>query len=111
MLTLRARTARPFSLPPIGRAGNALTKEQARVGAAPGERTPSWIALAAVLVGLFELDVAPRRDRSQARAVAGAKIPLARPGILARAALVLLTSMNLLPVKNSLSSTGWDFLP
>ena len=49
--------------------------------------------------------------RSQAiGAVASVTIPLARPGILAGAALVLLTAMKELPATLLLSPTGWDTL-
>jgi iron(III) transport system permease protein len=37
-------------------------------------------------------------------------VPLARPGILAGAALVLLTAMKELPATLLLSPTGWDTL-
>jgi iron(III) transport system permease protein len=63
------------------------------------------------------LQVSPRLEeaarglgRSQARAVASVTIPLARPGILAGAALVLLTAMKELPATLLLSPTGWDTL-
>src|SRR5215218_7694083 len=56
MLTLRPRAARPVSLPRLGRAGNALTQGQSRVGAGhQSERPPLWIVLPALLVTLFEL--------------------------------------------------------
>jgi iron(III) transport system permease protein len=48
--------------------------------------------------------------RSQAGAVASVTIPLARSGILAGAALVLLTAMKELPATLLLSPTGWDTL-
>ena len=63
------------------------------------------------------LQVSPRLEeaarglgRSHAGAVASVTIPLARPGILAGAALVLLTAMKELPVTLLLSPTGWDTL-
>jgi iron(III) transport system permease protein len=63
------------------------------------------------------LHVSPRLEeaarglgRSQAAAVASVTIPLARPGILAGAALVLLTAMKELPATLLLSPTGWDTL-
>jgi iron(III) transport system permease protein len=48
--------------------------------------------------------------RSRAGAVASVTIPLARPGILAGAAIVLLTAMKELPATLLLSPTGWDTL-
>jgi iron(III) transport system permease protein len=42
--------------------------------------------------------------------VASVTVPLARPGILAGAALVLLTAMKELPVTLLLSPTGWNTL-
>jgi iron(III) transport system permease protein len=48
--------------------------------------------------------------RIQIGAVASVTIPLARSGILAGAALVLLTAMKELPVTLLLSPTGWDTL-
>jgi iron(III) transport system permease protein len=42
--------------------------------------------------------------------VASVTAPLARPGILAGAALVLLTAMKELPATLLLSPTGWDTL-
>ena len=48
--------------------------------------------------------------RSQLRAVASVTAPLARPGILAGAALVLLTAMKELPATLLLSPTGWNTL-
>jgi iron(III) transport system permease protein len=48
--------------------------------------------------------------RSQVGAVASVTIPLARSGILAGAALVLLTAMKELPATLLLSPTGWDTL-
>lgn len=48
--------------------------------------------------------------RSQAGAVASVTMPLARSGILAGAALVLLTTMKELPATLILSPTGWDTL-
>ncbi len=48
--------------------------------------------------------------RSQASAVASITIPLARPGILAGGALVLLTAMKELPATLLLSPTGWNTL-
>ena len=63
------------------------------------------------------LQVSPRLEeaarglgRSQVGAVASVTIPLARPGILAGAALVLLTAMKELPATLLLSPTGWDTL-
>ena len=63
------------------------------------------------------LQVSPRLEeaarglgRSQIGAVASVTIPLARSGILAGAALVLLTAMKELPVTLLLSPTGWDTL-
>ncbi len=63
------------------------------------------------------LQVSPRLEeaarglgRSQVGAVASVTIPLARSGILAGAALVLLTAMKELPVTLLLSPTGWDTL-
>lgn len=63
------------------------------------------------------LQVSPRLEeaarglgRSQAGAVAGVTVPLARSGILAGAALVLLTTMKELPATLLLSPTGWDTL-
>ena len=63
------------------------------------------------------LHVSPRLEeaarglgRSQAAAVASVTVPLARPGILAGAALVLLTAMKELPATLLLSPTGWDTL-
>ncbi|MDF3042788.1 MAG: binding-protein-dependent transport system inner rane component, partial [Thermomicrobiales bacterium] len=63
------------------------------------------------------LQVSPRLEeaarglgRSQVGAVASVTVPLARPGILAGAALVLLTAMKELPVTLLLSPTGWDTL-
>jgi iron(III) transport system permease protein len=63
------------------------------------------------------LQVSPRLEeaarglgRSQVRAVVSVTIPLARPGILAGAALVLLTAMKELPATLLLSPTGWDTL-
>jgi iron(III) transport system permease protein len=48
--------------------------------------------------------------RSQLGAVASVTAPLARSGILAGAALVLLTAMKELPATLLLSPTGWDTL-
>ncbi len=48
--------------------------------------------------------------KSQAGAIVTVTIPLARPGILAGAALVLLTAMKELPATLILSPTGWDTL-
>jgi iron(III) transport system permease protein len=48
--------------------------------------------------------------RTQAGAVASVTLPLARPGILAGAALVLLTAMKELPATLLLSPTGWNTL-
>lgn len=48
--------------------------------------------------------------RSHAGAVASVTVPLARSGILAGAALVLLTAMKELPATLLLSPTGWDTL-
>jgi iron(III) transport system permease protein len=48
--------------------------------------------------------------RSQAGAVASVTVPLARSGILAGAALVLLTAMKELPATLLLSPTGWNTL-
>jgi iron(III) transport system permease protein len=63
------------------------------------------------------LQVSPRLEeaarglgRSQVGAVASVTIPLARSGILAGAALVLLTAMKELPATLLLSPTGWDTL-
>jgi iron(III) transport system permease protein len=63
------------------------------------------------------LQVSPRLEeaarglgRSQAGAVASVTVPLARSGILAGAALVLLTAMKELPATLLLSPTGWDTL-
>src|SRR5215213_7383103 len=63
------------------------------------------------------LQVSPRLEeaarglgRSQVGAVASVTVPLARPGILAGAALVLLTAMKELPATLLLSPTGWDTL-
>jgi iron(III) transport system permease protein len=63
------------------------------------------------------LQVSPRLEeaarglgRSQIGAVASVTVPLARSGILAGAALVLLTAMKELPVTLLLSPTGWDTL-
>jgi iron(III) transport system permease protein len=63
------------------------------------------------------LQVSPRLEeaarglgRSQVGAVASITVPLARPGILAGAALVLLTAMKELPATLLLSPTGWDTL-
>jgi iron(III) transport system permease protein len=63
------------------------------------------------------LHVSPRLEeaarglgRSQVAAVASVTVPLARPGILAGAALVLLTAMKELPATLLLSPTGWDTL-
>jgi iron(III) transport system permease protein len=63
------------------------------------------------------LQVSPRLEeaarglgRSQAGAVASVTVPLARSGILAGAALVLLTAMKELPATLLLSPTGWNTL-
>ena len=63
------------------------------------------------------LQISPRLEeaarglgRSQLGAVASVTVPLARPGILAGAALVLLTAMKELPATLLLSPTGWDTL-
>ena len=48
--------------------------------------------------------------RSSAGAVASVTVPLAKPGILAGAALVLLTAMKELPATLLLSPTGWNTL-
>lgn len=48
--------------------------------------------------------------KSQAGAIASVTVPLARSGILAGAALVLLTTMKELPATLILSPTGWDTL-
>jgi iron(III) transport system permease protein len=48
--------------------------------------------------------------RSQAGAVASVTVPLARQGMLAGAALVLLTAMKELPATLLLSPTGWNTL-
>lgn len=63
------------------------------------------------------LQISPRLEeaarslgRSQAEAVARITIPLARPGILAGAALVWLTTMKELPTTLLLSPTGYDTL-
>ena len=63
------------------------------------------------------LHVSPRLEeaarglgRSQIGAVASVTAPLARSGILAGAALVLLTAMKELPATLLLSPTGWDTL-
>jgi iron(III) transport system permease protein len=48
--------------------------------------------------------------RTQAGAIASVTVPLARSGILAGAALVLLTAMKELPATLLLSPTGWDTL-
>ncbi|MBA2595702.1 MAG: iron ABC transporter permease [Chloroflexia bacterium] len=63
------------------------------------------------------LQVSPRLEeaarglgRSQVGAVASVTAPLARSGILAGAALVLLTAMKELPATLLLSPTGWDTL-
>src|SRR5215217_7819226 len=63
------------------------------------------------------LQVSPRLEeaarglgRSQVGAVASVTVPLARSGILAGAALVLLTAMKELPATLLLSPTGWDTL-
>jgi iron(III) transport system permease protein len=63
------------------------------------------------------LQVGPRLEeaarslgRSQAGAVASVTVPLARPGMLAGAALVLLTTMKELPTTLLLSPTGYDTL-
>lgn len=63
------------------------------------------------------LHVSPRLEeaarglgRSQLGAVASVTAPLARSGILAGAALVLLTAMKELPATLLLSPTGWDTL-
>jgi iron(III) transport system permease protein len=64
------------------------------------------------------LNVSPRLEeaarglgRNQASAIASVTIPMARPGILAGAALVLLTTMKELPATLVLSPTGWETLP
>ncbi len=63
------------------------------------------------------LQISPRLEeaarslgRSQAEAVARVTIPLARPGVLAGAALVWLTTMKELPTTLLLSPTGYDTL-
>ncbi|MGH2618144.1 MAG: ABC transporter permease, partial [Thermomicrobiales bacterium] len=63
------------------------------------------------------LQISPRLEeaarglgRSQLGAVLSVTAPLARPGILAGAALVLLTAMKELPATLLLSPTGWDTL-
>jgi iron(III) transport system permease protein len=63
------------------------------------------------------LQISPRLEeaarglgRSQLGAVVSVTAPLARPGILAGAALVLLTAMKELPATLLLSPTGWDTL-
>ena len=68
-------------------------------------------------VRLSLLQVSPRLEeaarglgRTPAGAVASVTVPLARPGVLAGAALVLLTTMKELPVTLLLSPTGFDTL-
>ena len=63
------------------------------------------------------LQVSPRLEeaarslgRSQAGAVGSVTVPLARPGVLAGAALVLLTTMKELPTTLLLSPTGYETL-
>ena len=63
------------------------------------------------------LHVSPRLEeaarglgRRHVEAVVSVTIPLARPGILAGSALVLLTAMKELPATLLLSPTGWDTL-
>jgi iron(III) transport system permease protein len=63
------------------------------------------------------LQVSPRLEeaarglgRTQAGAVVSVTVPLARPGILAGVALVLLTAMKELPATLLLSPTGWNTL-
>lgn len=64
------------------------------------------------------LQISPRMEeaaralgRSSVGAVISITLPLARTGVLAGAALVLMTTMKELPVTLILSPTGWDTLP
>ena len=63
------------------------------------------------------LQISPRLEeaarglgKTQAAAIATVTVPLARSGILAGAALVVLTAMKELPATLILSPTGWDTL-
>jgi iron(III) transport system permease protein len=64
------------------------------------------------------LQISPRLEeaaralgRSPAGAAMAVTLPLARSGVLAGAALVVMTTMKELPVTLILSPTGWDTLP
>lgn len=64
------------------------------------------------------LQISPRLEeaaralgRSPMKATLAVTLPLARSGILAGAALVMMTTMKELPVTLILSPTGWDTLP
>ena len=72
-------------------------------------------AVASARVALMQ--ISPRLEeaarglgRTQAGAVASVTVPLARSGILAGAALVMLTTMKELPATLLLSPTGWNTL-